>query len=223
MRHGGGRRSAAIADWIGRQQPDIAVLTEYRQRSSGVTLPSALARIGLTHQMASTKIPRQNGVMVASRLPFRGVLPATFDAAYEHRCIRATFNDIEMYCLYFPNKQAKEALFDFLLSLPEDTCARSTLLVGDFNTGRHFEDEPGKILMCVEQFEALLAAGWVDAWRARHPRAREFTWYSHMGGGFRLDHALMSPSLAAACKVITYDHSVREQGLSDHSAIVVEW
>ena len=60
--------------------------------------------------------------------------------------------------------------------------------------------------------------GWRDAFRALHGyEARDRSWKTGRHPGYRLDHILISPGLSAvAC---AYDHDVREDGLSDHSAM----
>jgi len=60
--------------------------------------------------------------------------------------------------------------------------------------------------------------GWSDAFRALHGyAARDRSWKTGRHPGYRLDHILIFPGLAALdC---AYDHAVREEGLSDHSAL----
>jgi exonuclease III len=75
----------------------------------------------------------------------------------------------------------------------------------------------------LQQFDALVAAGWVDAWRSLHPDAREYSWCNaRSGNGFRLDHALLSPSLAGELASARYVHATRESKASDHSALLIE-
>jgi exonuclease III len=63
----------------------------------------------------------------------------------------------------------------------------------------------------------------VDAWRARNGKAREFSWISPRSGhGFRYDHALLSPPLNQQVRAVRYLHQLREEGLSDHSGLVLE-
>jgi exonuclease III len=62
--------------------------------------------------------------------------------------------------------------------------------------------------------------GYRDAFRHLHPEAiDEFSWeWARWGGGYRLDHLIVSSDLALAeCR---YEHGWREDGLSDHSALV---
>jgi exonuclease III len=61
--------------------------------------------------------------------------------------------------------------------------------------------------------------GWRDAVRALHGfQARDRSWKSGKQAGYRLDHVLISAGLTAVTRA--YDHSLREDGLSDHSALV---
>lgn len=114
-------------------------------------------------------------------------------------------------------------MFDFLLKLPERYLAEDSVLMGDLNTGRHYEDEAGATFVSAHQFDALLEQGWIDAWRTRNPEAREFTWFSRgYNNGFRLDHALVSPSLDQKIKDVCYSHTEREEGVTDHSLMVMD-
>ncbi len=68
----------------------------------------------------------------------------------------------------------------------------------------------------------LEAYGYRDAFRLLHPDATdEISWeWARWGGGYRLDHLIVSQELAVEdCR---YEHSWREAGLSDHSALVAK-
>ena len=72
-------------------------------------------------------------------------------------------------------------------------------------------------------FQQLLLDGWHDAWRERHPEAREFTWIStRKSNGFRYDHALASKVLNEKILNVQYDHLAREDKASDHSLMIVD-
>jgi exonuclease III len=51
-------------------------------------------------------------------------------------------------------------------------------MVGDFNGGIALEDSETRTFICTHLFQELLRQGWVDSWRRRHPREREFSWFS---------------------------------------------
>ena len=73
------------------------------------------------------------------------------------------------------------------------------------------------------RFDALVAAGWTDAWRTLHPDAVEYSWHhAHSRSGFRLDHALLSASLAPSLVGAAYRHDIRTFRTSDHSGLVLD-
>jgi len=95
-------------------------------------------------------------------------------------------------------------------------------MVGDMNCGIPFEDSSAKTFVNTSYFRRLLSLGWRDAWREGHGEDKAFTWISpRTGNGFRYDHCFASTSVGKID--VEYDHSVREDGLSDHSAMVVEF
>jgi exonuclease III len=67
----------------------------------------------------------------------------------------------------------------------------------------------------------LRQRGWVDAFRELHGYGeREASWrFSDDRGGWRLDHVLVCGLRPVAS---AYAHEWRRQGLSDHSALVVD-
>ena len=97
------------------------------------------------------------------------------------------------------------------------------MIIGDLNTGIPFEDSETKSFEHTFLFQQLLRDGWVDAWRSRNKDKREFTWVStKQKNGFRYDHALASSSFNESINSISYNHKVRQTGISDHSYLVVE-
>jgi exodeoxyribonuclease-3 len=222
IRHGGKSRIDAILDAMHAHAPDLVVLTEFRNNSAGQRVRQALASSGLRHQSLSHDQAKGNTVWVAAREP---IVEQSFEALgiNAHRCVLTRVGDINVFGLYFPNRQKKQPLFQFLVDLAPQYLAEQTLLFGDFNTGKHYLDEPKATFFCADYFERLQSLGWVDTWRRQNPDAREFTWYSHAGNGFRLDHALVSPPLWPRVRRVHYSHRERELGHSDHSVLVVDF
>ena len=114
---------------------------------------------------------------------------------------------------------------------------RPRVLCGDLNTPRR-ELEDGTLLTFAHDTHGRLRPdrgerwdeaeralvrdlGWVDAWRALHGYgARDASWtFSGDRGGWRLDHVLLD-GLAPVHSA--YRHNWRREGLSDHSALVVD-
>ncbi|MBL8797624.1 MAG: endonuclease/exonuclease/phosphatase family protein [Planctomycetia bacterium] len=221
IRHGGTSRVEAILAAVQAHAPDLVVLTEFRNNTAGQRLREALASLGLRHQSRAHDQVTVNTVWVAARKAF---VEQTFDilGIDVHRCVLARMGDVNVFGLYFPNLKKKEPLFRFLVDLAPQYLAEPTLLFGDFNTGKHHLDEAGATFFCADYLERLESLGWVDAWRRQHAEAREYTWYSYRGNGFRLDHAFVSPPLWLRVQRVFYSHREREQKVSDHSALVVD-
>jgi len=70
--------------------------------------------------------------------------------------------------------------------------------------------------------EKLNKAGWIDSWRYLNPRKKEFTWYSNVKNGFRLDYAYLSPALKQYLLQVNHSHQERIDKLSDHSSLIIE-
>lgn len=86
-----------------------------------------------------------------------------------------------------------------------------------------FEDSETKSFYATHLFQQLLRDGWIDAWRSRNAKAREFTWIStKQQNGFRYDHALVSLGFDSKISYIEYQHDVRLSGTSDHSMLLIE-
>ena len=73
-------------------------------------------------------------------------------------------------------------------------------------------------------FRRLLDQGWTDAIRAAHPTGPVYTFWDYMreswprDAGLRIDHLLLSPSLAERLRSAGVDRMVRgEVGASDHA------
>jgi exodeoxyribonuclease-3 len=226
VQHGGGRRTGAIADAILAAEPDVVVLSEFHASPTGFMLLKQLAEAGLSEhvhgQPTATDYP--NTVAIASRLPLtNAVFPLAESSTNRHRVLEVDVGGLTLGAVYFSLGKLKVAFWrDEFLPYAASRIERLCLLVGDWNSGRHYLDEAGATLYGAAEFELMTDTGWVDAWRSLRPDGREYTWYSGQGNGFRLDHAFLSPLLVPRLVSSAYRHETRTPGVSDHSALVVE-
>lgn len=214
VQHGGGRRIGKIVDFVRQQQPDLAVLTEYRHNRHGDTLRKAVEAFGFVHHYAPPATALQNTVLIASKEPFN-VRDTSALADDARRCVIVELPQLVVAAVYFRSGRGKEPLYKYLTESPARL--ERALMVGDFNTGRHYVDEVGATFINATDFERLLAIGWTDGFRHLHGDRREYTWRS-----FRLDHALCSNTLLPDLRAFSYLHQAREEGLSDHSGLIVD-
>ena len=219
--HGGGARASDFAEQLVSLSPDVAVITEYRNGPTGAKIKDVLERAGLSHFSSVSTPAKLNTVLLCSRDRFEErSLDSLGDEA--HRCSWARIQGLNILGFYFPQNKEKARIFDAICALDPGVLDEQSLLIGDFNTGRHFLDERKKTFHCAEYFDRLKDIGWVDTWRTRNEEAREFSWFSNAGNGFRLDHAFASLEFNARIESVGYNHIVREAGLSDHSAMIVD-
>jgi len=80
-----------------------------------------------------------------------------------------------------------------------------------------------------EAFRRLTAQGWTDALRALHPNARIYTFWKFFrnayarNAGLRIDHLLLSPSLAGRLVAAEVDRDARGwEKASDHAPTWIE-
>jgi exodeoxyribonuclease III len=223
IRHGGGRRLSAIYDAVAGHRPDVVVICEYRG-STGPALRAALGEMGYRYATGVEPPPGRNGVLIAAREPIRGARVLTRHVEEPYRLVRAELAcGLHVTGVYMPNLLRKVPYWEAVLRAARRTRHHPAVFVGDFNTTRHFVDEAGDCCQTSAYMDHIERAGFHDAWRSRYPDAREFTWYSHRGNGFRLDHAFCSGGLMARVAEVRYSHEERERGVSDHSAMIVDF
>ncbi len=221
IQQGGGSRLDRIGTALVTHSPDIAVLPEFRAGESGRLLSNLLRDTGLTHQSVPTAAPQVNSILLASRLPFRQEpIPGLGDEA--HRCILARFTGFNVVAVYSPQNLEKDPLFTTLIRAIRPLLAEPTVFCGDFNTGKHRIDQDGTSFTSPWIMDTLEAEGWIDSWRRQHGEKREFSWFSNVGNGFRIDHAFVSPGMVPVLGSVSYSHTEREEGRSDHSLMRLE-
>jgi len=213
---GGGTRIAAICDYLIAYDCDALVISEFRRNAGGDQLIATLRQAGYSQFYHNDTAPKQNTVMVATKQPST---PISMDGcSNEWSLVGASWAGIQLVGTYFPQRKDKAGVFSTL-----ETMASSNLLVvGDFNTGCNILDAEGAEFYCADQFLNLANTILTDLWRAHNgQKTLEFSWYSHIGNGFRIDHALAGIKAANRCVASYYDHSTRGT-FTDHSALIVE-
>jgi exodeoxyribonuclease III len=220
---GGGTRAKAIADYLRTSKPDIVTLQEFRQNEE---ILRALKDIGLKFvHVPETQSPSEHTILIASRFGFDAgdFMP---DEIRPVPILEASFpdQDFTLLAVHFPQKEPQVPVFKQLIKDSPSLTQDDALLIGDLNCGIPFADSMTKTFFATEYFQTMLQSGWIDAWRTRHPKANEYTWVSSVKKhGFRYDQALATKSFNTRVSTCHYDHKVRESGLSDHSAMWLEF
>jgi exonuclease III len=223
IRHGGGNRIPKLLSRITSYSADIIVLTEFRNNRCSDLIKNKLYEEGyLWQSTAISGSSRANTVFISAKIPFTTEQLVSIPHIQD-RAILAKFEQFYLLGVYFAQRKEKKLLFDFIINDVVPTFAGKGVVIGDFNTGRSYIDEPGKSFYCIDSFVQLEVIGLIDSWRKRNVDKREYSWYSHAGNGFRIDHVFSTKEMDGLITYIEYDHTPRLEGETDHSALLVEF
>jgi exodeoxyribonuclease-3 len=220
-------------------RPDTVVYSEYRNTAAGVRLRAGLREAGLEHAGWSSSDGR-NGVLIASRWPFVSLYdPFGMQAGeYPDAILLARFDTLDLFGAYLPGQDRKRPHLRCLIAAAQRYNERGAraMCAGDFNSGRDATDieinvragRPIDAFSTGDLYEEL-ERHWTEAWLYEHPDKLEYSWQpfrrdaDYVGrSGWRIDKAFVSKPLLQSVRAAEYDHSFREQRLTDHSALVVD-
>lgn len=241
-------RLPVLLRWLEEEQPDIVCLQELKAPDE--KFPEGPIRdLGYAAIWQGQK--SWNGVAILSRVgeihETRRGLPGEPDDS-QSRYIEAAVNGILISALYLPNGNPKPGpkfdyklrWFDRLIEHAAGLLASGlpVMLAGDFNVmptdldvykpERWLDDA----LFAPEvraNYTRLLAQGWTDALRTRHPGETIYTFWDYFrnaygrNAGLRIDHLLLSAPLANRLVDARVDAHVRGwDKTSDHAPVWVE-
>lgn len=241
-------RLPVLTRWLTEEEPDIVVLQELKAPQE--RFPAGAIR-GLGYDVVWHGQKSWNGVAMLSRVgeihETRRGLPGDPDPA-QSRYIEAAVNGILIAGLYLPNGnprpgpkfEYKLAWFERLIEHAAELIGTGApvVLAGDFNVMPTERDvyKPERwlddALFAPEvraAFFRLVGQGWTDALRTIHPDETIYTFWDYFrnaygrNAGLRIDHLLLSPSLAERLVDAQVDHHVRGwEKSSDHAPTWIE-
>ena len=235
-----------VTSWLETVAPDVLLLQELKT----LDFP-ALAFEAIGYKSAAVTQKTYNGVAVLSRHPIE-VVSTTLagDEEDSHaRYLETRIAGLRVVDIYLPNgNPIGTPKFDYKLAWMDRLRAQMdrwladgipTAIGGDFNVipedidcdkpanwvrDALFQPEPRA------RYRAMLAAGFTDAFRALHPdEAGQYTYWDYFrqaferNRGIRIDHFLLSPSLAhrlGSCRIDRTPRGLEKP--SDHTPIVIE-
>jgi exodeoxyribonuclease III len=241
--NGIGARLPSLLRWLAEFKPDVACLQELKAPQD--KFPEAEIREAgyspIWHGQKSW-----NGVAILARgrepIESRRGLPGDPEDTHS-RYIEARIDGVVVGCLYLPNgNPAPGPKFDYKLRWLErlakhakDLLATDApiVLAGDYNVIPTEIDvyKPERWVKDAlfrpetrEAFAKVVAQGWTDAVRKLHPDEHIYTFWDYFrnnfarDAGLRIDHLLLSPSLAGRLVSAGVDREVRGwEKASDHA------
>jgi exodeoxyribonuclease-3 len=237
------RRLPNLLRWLRAAKPDVVCLQELKAADN--EFPRiAIEKAGYHAVWRGQKT--WNGVAILSRkaepVLIRDALPGD-GSDHEARYIEAAISGVIIACLYLPNGNPQPGpKFDYKLAwfarlrrhaakfIKQDL---PVVLAGDYNVAPTPSDiyptkswDKDALIQPKSRaaFASVLAQGWTDAIRTKHPSKPMFTFWDYKrnrwprDAGLRLDHFLLSPALAPRLSKAGVDRDVRgEEGASDHA------
>jgi exodeoxyribonuclease-3 len=237
------RRLPNLLRWLGETKPDIVCLQELKAADNDFPL-HAINQAGYGAVWRGQKT--WNGVAILARksepVLIRTELPGDRNDR-EARYIEAAVKGIIVTSIYLPNGNPQPGpKFEYKLAwfkrlrlhaakfLKQDI---PVVLAGDYNVApteldiyptRSWDKDALIQPKSRAAFKSLVAQGWLDALRDRHPAKPMFTFWDYKrnrwprDAGLRLDHLLVSPALAPRLLKAGVDRDMRgEEGASDHA------
>ncbi len=237
------KRLPNLLAWLEAERPDVVCLQELKSTQDAFPA-AALAAAGYNAVWQGER--SWNGVAILARgatpILTRRRLPGE-PADHQARYVEAAVSGILVASIYLPNGNPQPGpKFDYKLRwldrLADHAAALATqdlpvVLAGDYNVvpteadiypGHH---EQTNALLQPEAraaFQKLLSAGWTDALREHQPEGLLWTFWGYLRNrwatdhGMRLDHLLLSRSLAPRLADAGVSRAVRAQeGASDHA------
>jgi exodeoxyribonuclease III len=241
-------RLPILIRWLKEAAPEVVCLQELKAPQE--KFPEAAIRDAgyeaIWHGQKSW-----NGVAILARgakpIETQRGLPGDPDDAHS-RYIQAKVDGLVIGCLYLPNgNPAPGPKFDYKLRWLERLTIHAAgllatrdpvVLAGDYNViptdldvykPERWVDDALFRPEVREAYQQILAQGWTDAVRALHPGERIYTFWDFFrnayarNAGLRIDHLLLSPSVARHLRAANVDRDVRGwEKASDHAPTWVE-
>jgi exodeoxyribonuclease-3 len=237
------RRLPRLLEWLDETAPDVVCLQETKTVDDAFPA-EAIRKAG--YGAVWTGQRSWHGVAIlaldADPIEVRRSLPGD-PSDKQPRYMEAAINGVLIGCLYLPNGNPQPGpKFDYKLAWFERLITHAAglyasgvpvVLAGDYNvvptdadiySTRSWKDNALLQPESREAFSRLLAQGWTDAIRARHPGAPIYTFWDYRrnrwarDAGLRIDHILLSADLAPRLTDANVDKAVRGRyDASDHA------
>ncbi len=229
--------------WLRTSNADIVAVQETKAQPDQVS-GDLRAPAGYHVHWCAAERKGYSGVATFSRDEPKGITRGLGDPRFdgEGRVLISTFDDLVVFNIYFPNGgrgpewvSHKLAFYARFVEVVQAAIARGVrvVVVGDVNTAyqeidlarpRENRTTSGFLPEEREAMAAFFAVGLIDTFRALHPTAAKYTWWSPWAGarqrniGWRLDYIFVSPNLREA--ILDADVYPEVPG-SDHCPVAV--
>lgn len=247
-----GIRSAAkkgFFDWLATTDADYVCIQETKAQPEDLDGDALFAPAGLHAHFRSAQKKGYSGVAIYARKKPDAVLDTLGAPEFddEGRYLEVRRGKLSVVSLYLPSGSAgperqasKDRFLEFFLPKLREWKAsgRDYVICGDWNIAhtkldiknwRSNQKNSGFLPHERAWMDTLLGeAGFVDAYRAKHPtlEGEAYTWWSNRGNayannvGWRIDYQIVTPAMAAKVQAAEV---YKGQKFSDHAPLVIDY
>ncbi len=233
-----------LIDWLRTQLVDVLCLQEVKATHDVVDL-APFEALGYSYHWHAAEKKGYSGVATFSKIPAEYAVLGCGLAHYdcEGRILRTDFGDVTVLNCYFPSGTSGELrqgvklgfladFYDYVQTLRQER--PNLIVVGDYNIAHTEMDIHDPVrnknttgFLPEERawMDRWFASGFVDVFRATHPDAVEYSWWSYRAGarannkGWRIDYISLSETLRP--RLVAAGHHP-EAVHSDHGAVWVD-
>lgn len=235
-----------VLDWLQTHAPDVLCLQETKLEDHHFPVQELEAA---GYHVAFTGQKAYNGVAILARVPLHDVVKGMPDFEdVQQRVLSATVGGVRVVCVYIPNGQSLDsekypyklhwlqALNGYAKHLL--VSEQHVAILGDYNIAPTDKDvyDPigfgeGILVSPAERqaFQDLLNLGYADSFTLFEQTESVFTWWDYRmmafrrNQGLRIDHILLSQSMALGCRHWERDKAPRKlERPSDHAPVWVD-
>lgn len=233
-----------LLEWLNQATPDVVALQETKLEDKNFPV-AEIQQAG--YQVVYSGQKTYNGVALLSRVPITDVITDIPDLDdHQRRILIATINNVRVVNLYVPNGSSIDSeKYFYKLNWLEKLTAfinqqlqqyPQLVVLGDFNVAPEDRDvhDPklweGQVLVSERERQALqkiMSLPLYDSFRLFDQEAAQYSWWDYRMGAFRrnhglrIDHILISQSLAAKSVSCVIDKTPRSwERPSDHTPVI---
>lgn len=239
-------RAKRQCKWLDKRSEDVFVLTETKNSQGCSYIEDFFLQYGYdlfsmnSSLDFSVSFPKSKtgdlGVMIVSKHPIiESKNFFTDDSIFYSRQLETviSINDflINVVGLYVPSRdrsdekiQRKKAFVENIEKFIVGSENMSRVVMGDLNIldRNHIPHYSTFFEWEYSFYDKIISEGYIDAYLYCNHGKQEYSWVGRTNDGYRYDYSFVSANLKDSISECKYIHDTRKNGITDHSAIVME-
>lgn len=239
-------RARKQCKWLEKRSEDVFILTETKVSQGCSYIEDFFIQYGYdlfsmnSSLNFSVSFPKSRtgdlGVMIVSKHQIiKSSNYFTDDSIFYSRQLESviSINDkiMSVVGLYVPSRdrsvekiQRKKTFVNNIEKFMEDSQNASRVIMGDLNIldRNHIPQYSSFFDWEYNFYDKIIDEGYIDVYKYCNREKQEYSWVGRTNNGYRYDYGFVSSDLKNSILSCRYIHDTRKNGLTDHSAIVIE-